>query len=175
MAAGTTLTGVERFFEPDEIIVSKTDLKGCITYANEVFMHISGFIEPELLGKNHNIIRHPDMPRCVFKFLWDTIQARKEIFAYVINRCKNGDHYWVFAHITPSFDHAGRLAGYHSNRRVPTREAIDQITPIYTELLNEEKKHKNPRKQWEASLPMLVAKLDGLGITYDELMFTLCV
>ncbi len=175
MAAGSTLTGVERFFEPDEIIVSKTDLKGCITYANQVFERISGFTEPELLGKNHNLIRHPEMPRCVFKFLWDTIEARKEIFAYVVNRCKNGDHYWVFAHVTPSFDDAGRIVGYHSNRRVPSREAIDQIKPIYAELLAEERKHSNPRKQWEASLPLLVAKLEGLGITYDELMFTLCV
>ncbi len=175
MAASTKLTGVERFFEPDEIIVSKTDLKGCITYANQVFERISGFTEPELLGKNHNLIRHPEMPRCVFKFLWDTIEARKEIFAYVVNRCKNGDHYWVFAHVTPSFDDADRIVGYHSNRRVPSREALDQIKPIYAELLREEKKHSNPRKQWEASLPLLVAKLEGLGITYDELMFTLCV
>jgi PAS domain S-box-containing protein len=175
MAAGTTLTGVERFFEPDEIIVSKTDLKGCITYANQIFERISGFTEPELIGKNHNLIRHPEMPRCVFKFLWDTIQDRKEIFAYVVNRCKNGDHYWVFAHVTPSFDDAGRIIGYHSNRRVPTREALDQIMPIYAELLREEGKHSNPRKQWEASLPLLVGKLEGLGITYDELMFTLCV
>jgi PAS domain S-box-containing protein len=175
MAAGTTLTGVERFFEPDEIIVSKTDLKGCITYANQIFERISGFTEPELIGKNHNLIRHPEMPRCVFKFLWDTIQDRKEIFAYVVNRCKNGDHYWVFAHVTPSFDDAGRIIGYHSNRRVPTREALDQIMPIYAELLREESKHSNPRKQWEASLPLLVGKLEGLGITYDELMFTLCV
>jgi PAS domain S-box-containing protein len=175
MASSTTLTGIERFFEPDEIIVSKTDLKGCITYANQLFERISGFTEPELIGKNHNLIRHPEMPRCVFKFLWDTLQARKEIFAYVVNRCKNGDHYWVFAHVTPSFDNAGRIVGYHSNRRVPTREALDQIMPIYAELLREEKKYSNPRKQWEASLPLLVAKLEGLGITYDELMFTLCV
>lgn len=87
------VTGKEVFFKPEEIIVSKTDLKGRITYANRVFLDISGFTEAELLGKPHSILRHPEMPRCVFKLLWDTIQNGSEIFAYVINRCKNGDHY----------------------------------------------------------------------------------
>ena len=98
------LTGVERFFDKDEIIVSKTDLKGRMTYCNDVFLRIAGYTEQELLGQPHSIIRHPDMPRCVFKLLWDTIGAGKEIFAYVINRAKNGDHYWVLAHVTPSRD-----------------------------------------------------------------------
>lgn len=81
----------------DEIIVSKTDLKGRITYANRVFLTIAGYTEQEVLGEPHSIIRHPDLPRCIFKLLWDTIQGGTEIFAYVINRCKNGDHYLVYA------------------------------------------------------------------------------
>jgi len=174
LSVQTSVTGVERFFKNDEIIVSKTDLKGRLTYANQVFLNISGYSESELLGKNHNIIRHPDMPRCVFKFLWDTIQAGNEIFAYVINRCKNGDHYWVFAHVTPTFDEAGRIISYHSNRRVPSREAVDQIKPIYDELLTIESRHHSPSDQWQASLPVLVDKIKSLGITYEELMFTLC-
>ncbi len=175
MAAEPTVTGIERFFGADEIIVSKTDLKGRITYANRVFLQIAQYEEAEVLGKAHNLIRHPDMPRCVFKFLWDTIEAGNEIFAYVINRCKSGDHYWVFAHVTPTFDTAGRITGYHSNRRVPKPEALEQIKPIYAELLAEERKHRTPREQWQASLPLLVGKLDEIGMTYDELMFTLCV
>jgi len=97
-------TGKERHFKPEELIVSKTDLKGRITYANEVFLRLSDYREKEVLGQPHSIIRHPDMPRCVFKLLWDEIAAGHEIFAYVVNMSKNGDHYWVYAHITPSLD-----------------------------------------------------------------------
>ena len=104
-------TGIERTFGEDEIIVSKTDLKGRITYANQVFLRIPGYTEKEVLGQPHNIIRHPDMPRCVFKLLWDTLEARREIFAYVINMACNGDHYWVFAHVTPTFEPTGTWSG----------------------------------------------------------------
>ncbi len=116
------LTGRERFFDQDEIIVSKTDLKGHIQYANRVFMRVGAFEDREVMGAPHSILRHPDMPRCVFKLLWDRIQEGHELFAYVLNRANNGDHYWVLAHVTPSFDGSGNLNGYHSNRRVPNRE-----------------------------------------------------
>ena len=129
------LTGVERFFDVDDIIVSKTDLKGRITYANDVFLEIAGYTEQEVLGQPHSMIRHPDMPRCIFKLLWDTIQGGQEIFAYVINRCKNGDHYWVYAHVTPSKGVGGEIVGYHSNRRVPERSIVEKtIIPLYQEL-----------------------------------------
>ncbi|GAB4386237.1 MAG: PAS domain-containing protein [Phycisphaerales bacterium] len=167
------LTGVERTFSEDEIIVSKTDLKGRITYANRVFQRISQYTEAELLGKAHNIVRHPDMPRCVFKYLWDTIQSGNEVFAYVLNRCKNGDHYWVFAHVTPTFNQSGQIVSYHSNRRVPSRAAIQKIKPMYDLLLREEQKYRTPREQWEASLPMLVDYLEQAKMTYEEFVFTL--
>ena len=99
----TNLTGVERTFGEDEIIVSKTDLTGRITYANDVFLRISGYAEAEVLGQPHSIIRHPGTPRAVFSLLWRTIESGREIFAYVVNRAKNGDHYWVLAHVTPTF------------------------------------------------------------------------
>ncbi|MHC4975663.1 MAG: PAS domain-containing protein, partial [Planctomycetota bacterium] len=153
---------------------SKTDLKGKITYANKVFLRVAGYTEDEVLGKNHNIIRHPEMPRCVFRFLWDTIQAGNEVFAYVVNKCKNGDHYWVFAHVTPTFDASGNIIGYHSNRRVPKKSALEVIKPIYQELLAIEAQHSNPQNQWKASLPALVAKLDEIGKTYEELIFEIC-
>lgn len=167
------LTGVERTFHEDEIIVSKTDLKGRITYANRVFQRVAQYTEAELLGKAHNIVRHPDMPRCVFKYLWDTIEAGNEIFAYVLNRCKSGDHYWVFAHITPTFDDQGRIISYHSNRRVPSRAGINKIKPIYDLLLKEEQKYRTPREQYEASLPILVNFLNQAGMAYEEFVFTL--
>lgn len=120
----TSLTGVERTFSPDEIIVSKTDLTGKITYGNRTFYRLAGLEESDCLGVQHNLIRHPEMPRAVFKLLWDTIAAGEEIFAYVVNRSANGDHYWVFAHVTPSRDNSGRIVGYHSNRRVPNKKVI---------------------------------------------------
>jgi PAS domain S-box-containing protein len=172
MSRDLLLTGRERTFDPGEIIVSKTDPQGRITYANQVFCRIAEFTEAELIGKPHSIVRHPDMPRCVFKVLWDTIQAGSEIFAYVINRSKRGDHYWVFAHVTPSYDAAGRMVGYHSNRRVPDRSILKRIRPIYQALLSEEQKHHNPKDQWRASLPILLNYLKEQGKTYEELIFS---
>ena len=166
------LTGHERTFGHDELIVSKTDEKGRITYANEVFLRVSGYTEDEILGRAHNIIRHPGMPRCVFKFLWDNIMGGRELFAYVVNRCKFGDHYWVFAHVTPTFDAQGQITGFHSSRRSPKRSAINQIEPIYQELRSIERQHKLPKDQIAASTPVLHAKLDEIGLSYEEYMFT---
>ena len=101
MAQHRSVTGTERFFDDDKIIVSKTDLKGKLAYCNKLFLDIAGYTEKECLGQPHSMIRHPDMPRCVFALMWDAIQSGNEIFAYVINRAKNGDHYWVNAHVTP--------------------------------------------------------------------------
>lgn len=167
------LTGVERFFDPDEIIVSKTDTKGRITYANQVFMRIAGYSEGQLLGQPHSIVRHPAMPRCVFKLLWDTLEAGHEIFAYVLNRSSNGDHYWVFAHVTPSFDRSGTIIGYHSSRRVPERSAVEKAIPLYQTLLGIEEKHENRKDGMNAALDTVVALLTEKGIGYDEFVFTL--
>jgi PAS domain S-box-containing protein len=168
-----SLTGVERFFDSDEVIVSKTDLKGRITYANRVFQRVAGYGEEDLLGQPHSIVRHPDMPRCVFKLLWDTLGAGQEIFAYVINRARNGDHYWVFAHVTPSYDEAGCLVGYHSSRRVPERAAIDKVAPLYRTLLEIEGKHADRKQGMEAAFTTVVGLLTEKGIGYDEFVFSL--
>ena len=165
-------TGKEVFFGEDEIIVSKTDLKGLMTYANDVFLRVAGYTEAELLGANHNIIRHPAMPRCVFKLLWDVITDGREIFAYVLNMAKNGDHYWVYAHVTPTFDPTGRIIGYHSNRRVPNRHQIAAVEPIYKLLLDEEAKHSNRRDGMAASGAFLGQYLEKAGVTYDEFIWS---
>ncbi|MBP2294098.1 PAS domain-containing protein [Azospirillum rugosum] len=167
------LTGVERFFDNDEVIVSKTDLKGRITYANRVFQRVAGYTESELMGAPHSIVRHPDMPRCVFKLLWDTLGAGQEIFAYVVNRAKNGDHYWVFAHVTPSYDVNGQLIGYHSSRRVPERAAIDKVVPLYRTLLDIENKHADRKQGMNDAFAAVVALLTEKGIGYDEFVFSL--
>ena len=167
------LTGVERTFGTDEIIVSKTDPKGRIIYANEVFLHLAGYTEREILGQPHSLIRHPAMPRCVFKLLWDTIQSGKECFAYVLNRSKNGDHYWVLAHVTPTFDADGTIVSYHSNRRSPRREAVAKAEALYGELLAVEARADDRKMGMDAGFQALVNKLQALGVPYDEFVFAL--
>jgi PAS domain S-box-containing protein len=164
-------TGVERFFEEDEIIVSKTDVKGIITYANPVFLRIAQMEEEEVLGTAHNIIRHPDMPRCVFDLLWKTIAGGQEIFAYVKNMAKSGDHYWVFAHVTPTFDAAGGITGYHSNRRVPDRGAVETAAGLYRKLLAEEQRHRDWREGMAAATRMLEGVLADAKMSYEEFAF----
>lgn len=150
-------------FEKDSFIVSKTDTTGRIIYGNELFIHISGYSEQELLGTPHNILRHPDMPRVVFKLLWDYIQQGKEIFAYVKNMTKEGAYYWVHAYVTPMYDDSGKIVGYHSVRRKPTPEAISVIAPLYQKLLDAEQ-----RGGIEASQRLLNDILKSQKVTYDE-------
>lgn len=174
MSRDVSLTGVERFFEENELIVSKTDLKGRLTYCNDVFLNISGYSEKECLGQPHSMIRHPDMPRSIFGLLWETIQDGREIFAYVVNRCKNGDHYWVHAHVTPSRDGSGNIVGYHSNRRVPDRRILENaIQPLYAELLAEERRHTNRKTGMAASTEMIGNLLAEHNKPYDEFIATL--
>jgi len=126
-------------FSESELIVSKTDTTGKITYGNDLFLKLAGYDESEILYKPHNIIRHPDMPRLIFKLLWDTLKSEKEIYAYVVNKAKNGDHYWVFANVTPSYDKNGKVVGYYSVRRKPTDKALNTIKPLYQKLLSAER------------------------------------
>ena len=110
---------MERKMNDNDFIVSKTDLKGKITYCNRIFMDMAEYSEEELLGAPHNIIRHKDMPKDVFQLLWDRIQKKEEVFAYVVNRTKNNNEYWVFANVTASLDVRGNIIGYYSVRRKP--------------------------------------------------------
>lgn len=166
-------SGRERSWPDHKIIVSKTDTKGIITYANEVFCEVSGYAARELEGQNHNIIRHPDMPRAVFKLLWDTIVTGEEIFAYVVNQARNGDHYWVFAHITPIFDPDRRIVGYHSSRRVPDPAGVAKVVPLYRQLREIEARAASPKAGLEASVAALLQLLAGQKLAYDEFVFSL--
>ena len=161
-------TGVERHLGPDELIVSKTDAKGVITYANPVFCRMAALTEEQLLGRPHNVIRHPDMPRAVFKLLWDTIASGREIFAYVNNLAADGANYWVFAHVTASYDAAGRLTGYHSNRRAPDPAAIAAVRGVYATLLERERRQASAADGLAASTALLESTLAGAGMSYDE-------
>jgi PAS domain S-box-containing protein len=174
MASHVSPTGRETFFSASEMIVSKTDLRGRITYANGLFCRMAGYREAELIGQPHSIIRHPDMPRSVFRLLWDTIEDRREIFAFVKNLAKNGDHYWVFAHVTPSYDARGEMTGYHSNRRAPDREVIETaIMPLYAEVLKIERSHVNGKEALAAGYKALTDFVASQKVAYEELIFSL--
>ena len=166
-------TGTERTFSPGELIVTKTDPRGVITYANDVFLRMSALTEAEAVGQPHSLIRHPDMPRAVFKLLWDTLQERREIFAYVVNLAADGAHYWVFAHVTPSYDETGRVVGYHSNRRVPSRAAIAAADQLYGRLRAEERRFDRTPDAVRAGSDALARVLAERGSTYDELVWEL--
>lgn len=172
MKAGINPTQHEVVLDDGDIIVSKTDLKGRITYANRVFMRIANYAEKDLLRQQHNIVRHPDMPRGAFKLLWDTIEAKQEFFAYVKNMTSEGHFYWVFANVTPDMDEQGRVVGYFSVRRKPKPSAVAAIQPIYREMLEAERQ-AGPAKAIEASVALLAGKLKSLGTSYERFILGL--
>ena len=173
MAPRPTPTNRERFFGQDEVIVSKTDLTGKITYANDVFLRIASYEEHEVLGQPHSLIRHPDMPRSVFKLMWDTLTAEREIFAYVVNMASNGDHYWVLAHVTPTIGPDGRPIGYHSNRRLPDAAPLAKVKQLYAALTAEERRHADKRAALDAGVAMLHRTLRDAGLEYDAFVWSL--
>lgn len=164
-------TQCEVGFAADEFIVSKTDLKGRITYANRVFMRIADYSVDQLLGVQHNIVRHPDMPRGAFKHLWDTIQTGREWFGFVKNMTSRGDFYWVFANVTPDFQD-GQIVGYYSVRRQAPRKAVEFIAPLYAEMLRIERE-AGPSRACEASLAWLDEQLTVRQTTYERLVLDL--
>lgn len=166
-------TGVERLLGDEEIIVSKTDPSGRITYVNQTLLDISDFTEDDLIGQQHSIVRHPEMPRSVFKLLWETVQSGQEIFAYVVNLTKFGDHYWVFAHITPTFDGEGNIIGFHSNRRAPERRGVESAQELYKTLIAEEQRYPDRRKGMLSATELLQSILADKGCEYDRYVMSL--
>lgn len=156
----------ERTFEKSVLLVTKTDLKGKITYANRAFMDIVAMSENELVGKPHNVIRHPDMPKIIFKLLWSYLQEKKEIHAYVKNICSDGSFYWVMANVTPSY-FQGKVVGYHSSRRLPTPKSLEIIIPLYKQLLQAEK-----IGGIQASEKIMNTLLKEKGVNYDEFILS---
>ena len=156
----------------DDFIVSKTDPKGKIIYCNRIFMEIAGYSETELLGQPHNIIRHPDMPRSVFRALWQTLQAGREFFGVIKNRTKSGGYYWAFANVTPSLDAQGQLLGYFSVRRCPSRQGIETLAPLYRQMVEEEARHDSARNAMDASWDILQQRLNQAGMSYDQFILS---
>jgi PAS domain S-box-containing protein len=167
-----TPTTVEKVMRENDYIVSKTDLKGRITYGNRIFIEFSGYSEQELIGSQHNIIRHPDMPRAVFKLLWDTIQAKRECNAYVKNLAKDGSFYWVFTNVTPNLNEKGEITGYFSVRRKPKASGVQTATGLYRAMLEAERR-AGARDAIAASTKILVDLLTDKGVSYDELVLAI--
>jgi len=166
--ARPTPTNHEKSLSESEFIVSKTDAKGKILYGNKIFIKISGYTEKELLGSPHSILRHPDMPKTIFKLLWERLHAKGEIFAYVKNMCKDGSFYWVLANVTVTLDTNGGVIDFHAVRRKPSSKAMRVIPELYAKLLHEEKK-----SGMDASTKMLNTILHDKGVSYDDFIFDL--
>lgn len=146
----------------NQLIITKTDLKGYITYANPYFLELVGYEEKDILYKPHNIIRHPDMPKAIFLYLWKTIESGNEVNAFVKNKTKSGDYYWVKANVTPSYQN-DKIVGYFSVRRKANTESIRQIETIYRRLSSIEKS-----SGVKASIDFLKSMLKDKGVSYEE-------
>jgi PAS domain S-box-containing protein len=145
-------------------IVSKTDAKGIIEYGNDYFVEISGYSESELIGKPHNIVRHPDMPKVVFKMMWDRINRAQNIMAVVKNMAKDGSYYWVVTEFEPKVDPiTNEIISHTAFRKAAPQKAVDVMTPIYQKLLEIEKDGG-----MEASEKYLRGFLEDKKMTYDE-------
>ncbi|SJN55593.1 Aerotaxis receptor [Vibrio ruber DSM 16370] len=126
-------TEQEVSFDRNELIITKTDLQGKITYANRTFMRVANYVEADLLGRDHNLIRHPSMPRGVFYGLWHALKSGTEFFGFVKNYTSDKNYYWVFANITP--DRIGTdVVGFYSVRRVAPKDAVQTIEGIYQKM-----------------------------------------
>ena len=133
MKTNLPITRNEVLFPKGRYIVSRTDLKGAMTYVNDTFVTVSGFARDELLGKNHNVVRHPEMPPAAFQSLWDTVKTGRPWRGMVKNRCKNGDFYWVDALVVPVSKDGG-ITGYMSVRHEPTRQQIAAAEDFYRQM-----------------------------------------
>lgn len=153
---------VEHEVTPVDMIVSKSDEEGNITYTNPIFMKISGYNQGELLEKPHSILRHPDMPKVIFKYLWDNLKQDKEVHAFVKNLCKGGEFYWVLAQVRVAKNPDGSFRNYVSTRKNVLPKAKETISALYAKLLEIEKSEGD-----EASEAALMAFLAENGITPD--------
>ncbi|WP_054285626.1 PAS domain-containing protein [Gulbenkiania mobilis] len=172
MAPPNPAHSTEVSLQPGELIITKTDPKGLITYANRVFMRISGYAEHQLLGQPHNIIRHPDMPRGVYRMMWKTLQAGEEFFGVVKNYTIDGNYYWVLANITPDYDRKGQLQGYYSVRRRPSREAVEAASRLYAEMRAIEARTSKPAAP-DASAAWLTEEVARTGQDYTSYILSL--
>ncbi|OWW20495.1 Tar ligand binding domain-containing protein [Noviherbaspirillum denitrificans] len=161
------VTGQEKTVQEGIRLVSRTDTKGIVTFANDNFVAQSGFSRDELLGSSHNIVRHPDVPPIVFEDMWDTLKKGLPWRGTVKNRCKNGDHYWVDAHVVP-VRKDGKTIGYMSVRTAASREAIEKAEALYAEAARTGQVPRQSGGGWRRF--MTVRNGAALGIVFVTLM-----
>lgn len=166
--ATKNITKEETLMSENDFIVSKTDTKGFITYYNEIFIDMSGYTSEELKGANHNLIRHPDMPKIAFAVAWELVKSGQEFFGFVKNLRKDGGYYWVYTYITADYDENEKIIGYTSFRRKPSKSAIEQIEPVYKLLTDAEKSNGV-----SASKKLLEGFLKENNTTYNALVMNL--
>ena len=155
----------EIVLDPRRYIVSETDEKGRITFCNDYFMEVSGYRNEELIGQSHNIVRHPDMPKVVFKLLWETISQGKNINAVVKNLAKDGRYYWIFTEFETRKDaDTGEIIGYHADRKSISKHVLEIISELYATLLEIEQK-----EDIDASQKYLISFLKEKG---DDIEFS---
>jgi PAS domain S-box-containing protein len=135
---GVTPTDIEHEVKSVDIVVSKGDENGDITYANPIFFKLAGYTQGELLEQPHSIIRHPDMPKIIFKFLWGNLKEGNDVKAFVKNLSKDGGFYWVFAHVRVAMNPDGSFRNYVSTRKSMSVKAREVIEPLYKQLLEAE-------------------------------------
>lgn len=167
-----TAKKLELVLPGDKILVSKTNTKGILTYCNSAFIDISGYKESELLGQQHNIVRHPDMPRIIFKLLWEALVNNREFNGYIKNLTKDGGYYWFFANITPSFSSDNELLGYYSVRRKPDPDKLNYIQNLYLELLEIEQESSS-NDTIDSSRLKLDSILNSREKGYDEFVLSI--
>jgi len=131
----------EKNISQSDVIISQTDLNGKIIYINKVFCKVSGYDCDFLIGKRHNIIKDESMPKAIFKFLWESLKRREDIYCFIKNRAKDGDFYWIFSHIYPSFNRDKTVRNYISVSYPISQKAKEIVGELYSNLkLVEDKK-----------------------------------
>ncbi|NLY13454.1 MAG: methyl-accepting chemotaxis protein [Gammaproteobacteria bacterium] len=167
------ITQREQRFASDVKLISATDLQGVITHCNEGFESVSGFSRQELIGQQHNIVRHPDMPKEAFAVMWQHLKAGRPWMGLVKNRCKNGDYYWVSAYVTPVTEN-GEVVGYESVRTCPARSDVERAEKLYTRMQRKRRQLQVPRylKQLLLAVSFIIPALI-LGYSFSPLASTL--
>ncbi|MEE9444982.1 MAG: PAS domain-containing protein [Cocleimonas sp.] len=163
------ISHTETFLKPNDLIISRSDLQGTIIQCNNLLASLSGWSQEELLGSNHNVLRHPDMPKALFKIIWGAISAKKEFYGYIKNLRKDGGFYWTFAYITADINRKREITGYTSYRRFAPKLTIEAIEPIYKILIKAEE-----QGGLELSETLFQEYLEKTGFgSYDKLIVDL--
>ena len=156
----------EIILDPSKVIMSKTDYKGVIQYANEYFMNICGYEEYELMGKPHNVIRHPDMPKVIFKFMWERLRKGENIYAVVKNLAKDGSYYWVMTTFETTYDEDGDILAHYARRKAVPIKARKTFEDLYKRIIKIENQNE------EVAEKFFYGFIEDSGKTYDDLFLS---